>query len=77
MVSPGVTRFDWRTGVDLPNRSIMTMTSLCSRSCLPSSGKGQQAEGGLADNPFATIRDGRLHLKRPDALEVPERVKQL
>ena len=37
----------------------------------------QQAEGGLADNPFATIRDGRLHLKRPDALEVPERVKQV
>jgi hypothetical protein len=37
----------------------------------------QQAEGSLADNPFATIRDGRLHLKRPDALEVPERVKQI
>jgi hypothetical protein len=37
----------------------------------------EQAEGDLVDNPFATIRDGRLHLKRPDALEVPERVKQV
>jgi hypothetical protein len=37
----------------------------------------EQAEGGLPDNPFATIRDGRLHLKRPDALEAPERVKQV
>ena len=37
----------------------------------------EQAEGGLPDNPFATIRDGRLHLKRPDALEAHERVKQV
>ncbi len=37
----------------------------------------ERAEGSLPDNPFATIRDGRLHLKRPDALEVPERVKQV
>jgi hypothetical protein len=37
----------------------------------------KRAEGSLPDNPFATVRDGRLHLKRPDALEVPERVKQV
>jgi hypothetical protein len=30
---------------------------------------------GLAQNPFATIVDGRLHLKRRDALEVSERVR--
>jgi len=34
-------------------------------------------ERGLDGNPFATVREGRLHLKRPDALEVSERVKQL
>jgi TnpA family transposase len=37
----------------------------------------ERAERGLADNPFATVREGRLHLKRPDALEIPERVKQV
>jgi hypothetical protein len=37
----------------------------------------KQAQDGLPDNPFASLRDGRLHLKRPDALEIPERVKQL
>jgi TnpA family transposase len=37
----------------------------------------EQAERGLPDNPFATVTDGRLHLKRPDALEIPERVKQI
>jgi hypothetical protein len=37
----------------------------------------EQVEGGLPDNPLATIRDGRLHLKRPDLLEAPERVKQV
>ena len=32
---------------------------------------------GLARNAFATIRKGRLHLKRRDALELPPRLKQL
>lgn len=33
--------------------------------------------GGLAHNPFATIRKGRLHLKRRDALELTPQLKQL
>src|SRR5919201_2072981 len=32
---------------------------------------------GLAGNPFATMRDGRLPLKRPAALAVSERTKPL
>jgi len=32
---------------------------------------------GLDKNPFASVLDGRLHLKRPDALEIPERTRQL
>ena len=35
-----------------------------------------QAERGLSANPFATMRDNRVHLKRRDALEVPPRLKQ-
>lgn len=41
---------------------------------------GQVAESvdrGLPDNPFATIRDGKLKLSRRDALEIPDRVRQL
>lgn len=37
----------------------------------------KQAQDGLPDNPFTSVRDGRLYLKRSDALEIPERVKQL
>ena len=37
----------------------------------------RQADQGLAQNPFAAIRDSRLHLKRPDALEIPDRVQEL
>lgn len=33
--------------------------------------------GGLTSNTFATIINGQLHLKRPDALEVPESAQQL
>ncbi len=36
-----------------------------------------RAERGLDENPFASVREGRLQLKRPDALEVPERTRQL
>jgi TnpA family transposase len=36
-----------------------------------------RAERGLDKNPFASVVDGRLHLKRPDALEIPERTRQL
>src|SRR5205823_11551962 len=36
-----------------------------------------RTERGLGSNPFAAVRDGRLHLKRPDALEVPPRVEEL
>ena len=36
-----------------------------------------RAASGLARNPFATIRQGRLHLKRRDALELPPQLKQL
>ena len=32
---------------------------------------------GLDENPFASLCDGRLQLKRADALEIPERVRQL
>ena len=32
---------------------------------------------GLPENAFASVRDGRLQLKRPDALEIPERTRQL
>jgi TnpA family transposase len=35
------------------------------------------ADQGLATNPFATIRAEELHLKRADALEIPEQTKQL
>ncbi|GEM_PF-6928226 len=37
----------------------------------------RRLDQGLPQNPFATLRDGELHLKRPDALEVPERVHRL
>ncbi|MEE8292726.1 MAG: Tn3 family transposase, partial [Candidatus Tectomicrobia bacterium] len=37
----------------------------------------QQAERGLARSDLATIRGGRLHLKKRNALEVPPRIKQL
>jgi TnpA family transposase len=36
-----------------------------------------RTERGLGGNPFAAVRDGRLHLKRPDALEVSPRVEEL
>jgi hypothetical protein len=32
---------------------------------------------GLDENPFASVSDGRLQLKRTDALEIPERTRQL
>jgi TnpA family transposase len=37
----------------------------------------QQAERGLPNNDFVTVRGDRLHLKRRDALEVPPRLKHL
>lgn len=37
----------------------------------------RQPDQGLSQNPFVTLRGGELHLKRPDALEVPERVRRL
>ncbi len=37
----------------------------------------RQAQRGLAQNTFATIRSGRLHLKRRDALEVTPGLRQL
>jgi hypothetical protein len=37
----------------------------------------RQLDQGLPQNPFVTLRDGELHLKRMDALEVPERVHRL
>jgi hypothetical protein len=36
-----------------------------------------RTERCLGDNPFAAVREGRLHLKRPDALEIPQRVAEL
>jgi Tn3 transposase DDE domain len=36
-----------------------------------------EAQQGLAANPFATVRQGRLKLKRPDRLEVLESTEQL
>jgi TnpA family transposase len=36
-----------------------------------------RTEQGLGGNPFAAVREGRLHLKRPDALEIPQRVEEL
>lgn len=37
----------------------------------------QRTAHGLPSNAFVTIRGGRLHLKRRDALELPPRIKQL
>ena len=37
----------------------------------------QQAAQGLAENACATLRAGRLHLKRREALELPPRLTQL
>jgi TnpA family transposase len=37
----------------------------------------RQAERRLSENDFATIRSGRLHVKRRDALEVTPRLRQL
>jgi TnpA family transposase len=37
----------------------------------------RQAERRLSENPFATIRSGRLHLKRRAALEVTPRLRHL
>src|SRR5262249_9709885 len=36
-----------------------------------------RTEQGLGGNPFAAVREGRLHLKRPDALEIPQGVEEL
>jgi hypothetical protein len=36
-----------------------------------------RAAGGLDENAFASVCDGRLRLKRADALEIPERTRQL
>ena len=36
-----------------------------------------RAAAGLDENPFASVCDGRLQLKRPDALEIPDRTRQL
>jgi TnpA family transposase len=36
-----------------------------------------RAARGLDENPFASVCDGKLQLKRPDALEIPERTRQL
>jgi TnpA family transposase len=36
-----------------------------------------RAAAGLDENPFASVCDGRLQLKRADALEIPERTRQL
>jgi TnpA family transposase len=35
------------------------------------------AQNGLANNPFASVHNGRLKLKRPDALEIPDSTKAL
>ena len=37
----------------------------------------RQLDQGLSQNPFVTLPDGELNLKRLDALEVPERVHRL
>ncbi len=37
----------------------------------------QSLATGLETNPFAAIRDGQLELQRRDALEVPERVREV
>jgi hypothetical protein len=36
-----------------------------------------RTESGLGGNPFATVREGPLHLKHPDALEIPKSVEEL
>lgn len=36
-----------------------------------------QVENGINQNPFATVYNGRLKLKRNDALELPDRVQEL
>ena len=37
----------------------------------------RQLDQGPPQNPFVTLCDGELHLKRPDALEVTERIHRL
>jgi hypothetical protein len=37
----------------------------------------RRTEHGLGGNLFASVREGRLHLKRPDSLEIPQRVEEL
>jgi hypothetical protein len=37
----------------------------------------QSLATGLETNPFVAIRDGQLELRRRDALEVPERVREV
>ena len=36
-----------------------------------------KALDGLPNNPFASVHNGRLKLKRPDALEIPDSTKEL
>jgi hypothetical protein len=42
-----------------------------------SPGAGCRAARRLPARGYVTLRDGALHLKRPDALEVPERIHRL
>jgi hypothetical protein len=37
----------------------------------------QSLATGLETNPFAAIRDGQLELRRRDALELPEHVREI
>jgi hypothetical protein len=36
-----------------------------------------RTESGLGVNPFSTVREGHLQPKRPDAQEIPDRVKEM
>jgi hypothetical protein len=59
--------------LNLPNEADRVLNQLCREYAEVV----ERAERGLDKNPFAAVRDGRLHLKRPDALILPEEVKQL
>jgi TnpA family transposase len=59
--------------LNLPNEADRVLNRLCREYAEVV----ERAERGLDKNLFAAVRDGRLYLKRPDALILPEEVKQL
>jgi TnpA family transposase len=66
-------REDAYTELQLPQHPV----DFCARLQHAFDDAAQQAERGLATNDFATIRQGRIRLKKRDALELPPRLIHL